>query len=410
MLNKKVISNIMSLLILQGANYILPLITLPYLVITLGIEKFGILAFALAIIRYFTILIDYGFNLSATREISIHIKDKELISKIFTSVIVIKTILLIISFIILWLSIQWFDKLNQYQDVYYLTFLMLIGNVLFPVWYFQGIEKMKYITIINILSKTIFTIFIFVFIQTEDDYVYVPLINSIGIILGGLVAFIIAIKNIKFTVPSCHYLQKTLYNSTSLFISNVSITLFTSSNVFILGIFTSDSTVGLYSSIERLMMAVKNLYVPLYQGIFPWLAKKNSEDTRLFIKKILPYITLLSLSSTILIAIFAEKILTLIYHNDIISSYAYILQIFSLISVLSAVNMLYNYLYLNAIKAYSERMKIFIIAGFFNLVLGLALVYFYNILGITLTVVMTEFLLLYLGFNIFEKLNFKARI
>ncbi len=401
-MNKKVISNIFSLLVLQGANYILPLITLPYLVITLGVEKFGILAFSSAIIRYFAILIDYGFNLSATREISVARGNKEKISKIFSSVILIKFFLLLISFFILYISSLSFERISEYQDIYFFTFLMLIGNVLFPIWYFQGIEEMAYITKINIASKFFFTALIFLLVHSSSDYWLVPLINSIGFILGGLVAFIIALKRVSFSLSSWENIVYHFNNSTNLFISNASVTLFTASNVFILGLFANDTIVGIYSSIERLVMAIKNLFVPVYQGIFPWLAKKDIIKIREFIVKVLPIISFVALLISLCIFLFAKEILTLVYSNQEIVKYTYILQLFALVPFLSAINMLFNYLYFNAIKSYNIRMKIFLIAGIFNVIVALPLTQKYSIFGLTLSIVLTEVLLLILGVYFFK--------
>jgi len=400
---KNLLSNIFSLFVLQGANYILPLITLPYLVIVLGVEKFGILAFANAIIIYFSILIDYGFNLSGTREISVNRENKTVISEIFTSIMIIKSILLIISFIILYFLVISFDKLELYQDVYIFTALSLIGKVLFPVWFFQGIEKMKYITFLNIGSKLFFTLLIFVLVKDESDFVLVPLINSIGIIIGGIIALLIALKEVKFRLISVKTIRNNFNNSTSLFISNLSITLFTASNTLILGLFADNSIVGIYSSIERLIFAVKNLVTPIYQGLFPWLSKKTFGDIKIFVKNILPYIFFVSAIISIFIYTYADNILELIYHDDKIMQYSYILKIFSLVPFLSALNMLYNFLYYNAIKAYSTRMKIFLIAGIFNIIVGYILTSTYLIIGITISVVLTEVLLLILGIYFKDK-------
>ena len=75
---KKIIAkNYVALLFIQGANFILPLIILPYLVRTLGSEKYGLVMVAQSVALFLTIIVDFGFNISATREVANLKNDKE---------------------------------------------------------------------------------------------------------------------------------------------------------------------------------------------------------------------------------------------------------------------------------------------------------------------------------------------
>ncbi len=405
--HKRLLSNFLSLSVLQGANFILPLISLPYLVRTLGTEAFGLVMFAQAVIMYFIILTDYGFNLSATREISIHRDNEVKITEIFSTVMFIKFILLFLSFVLLSIIIFSFEKFRTDWYIYYLTFGMVIGQVLFPVWFFQGIEKMKYITILNIIAKLIFTVAIFIFIHETQDYFYVPILNSLGFIVAGLISLWIVFHDFKMrlVMPNYENMKNMFLESSSLFVSNLSVTLYTASNTLILGLFTDNNTVGIYASIEKLVLAIKNLYVPLYQALFPWLSKKEKKDIAPIIKKMIPYITLVGIFFTVLLVVYAKEILTLVYNRPEIVEYAVVFQILALISIFASLNMLFNMLYLTSVKAYKERMTIMLRSGIFNIITVTVLTYYFSIYGTAIAIASTELLLLLFGIYYFKKVS-----
>jgi PST family polysaccharide transporter len=319
----------------------------------------------------------------------------------------IKLLLLLLSFLLLSILIFSFEKFRTDWYIYYLTFGMVIGQVLFPVWFFQGIEKMKYITILNIVAKLIFTVAIFIFIQNTEDYFYVPILNSLGFIIAGILSLWIIFHDFKLDIvmPNYQYMKSIFLESSNLFVSNLSVTLYTASNIFILGLFTDNNTVGIYASIEKLVLAIKNLYVPLYQALFPWLSKKKKKDIRSIIKNMIPYITLIGIFFTLLLIVYAKEILTLIYNRPQITEYTIIFQILAFISLFASLNMLFNMLYLTSIKAYKERMKIMLQSGIFNLIAVIILTYFYSLYGTAIAITTTELILLLFGFYYFKKLN-----
>lgn len=283
---KRLLANFGSLALLQGSNYILPLITFPYLVRVLGIEYFGLLAFATATVTYFGILTDYGFNLTATREISIHREEPEKVTEIFSSVMIIKFFLMLFSFLLLLLLIFTFEKFAAYKEVYLLSFGVVIGQVLFPVWFFQGMERMQYITYLNILSKVIFTVAIFLFVKEREDYYLVPLLTSLGAIIAGIWSLVLVNKNfgVHFRRQSKERLMHYLREGWHIFLSRIYVSLYTTTNVMLLGFFTGNTVVGYYAIAEKIVVAIGGLFDPANRTIYPYLAKKYKEHFSYFVR------------------------------------------------------------------------------------------------------------------------------
>lgn len=404
--DKKVVAhNFLSLLVLQGANYILPLLILPFLVRILGAEKFGLVMFAQSLSTFLTVFVDFGFNISGTREISIARANKEKIGKIFLAIMIIKIFLIIVAFVILYTIVSVFTRFQIDSEVYLLSFGVVIGQALFPVWFFQGIEKMKVVTFINILAKLIFTLLVFILIKTETDYYKVPIYNSLGFIVSGIIGFALSFKYFTFKMPEFNLMKQLFVDSSSLFVSNFATSLYTASNVFILGLFSGNVLAGVYSSMEKLILAVKNIYVPLYQALYPWVARlKDKEKGEVIRKLTLPVFTISTLI-TIIILIFANKVLIIVYDDLLISSYVNVFRILSFISVFSGLNMLYNMLYFPSVKRYKVRMNILIFGGLFNMIMNLVFVQFYNIYGMAIIVSITELILVYIGYFYFKKLD-----
>ena len=393
----------MSLLLIQAANYILPLIILPYLMRILGIEKFGVVMFAQSFAVFFNIIVDFGFTISATREISIVRDDKKERSKIFISVFIIKLLLIFVSFLLLFIIINLFSRFSEYSIIYYLSFGVVIGQALFPVWFFQGIEKMKYVTFVNVAAKIIFTALVFLLITKEEDFIYVPLFNSLGYIMAGAIGLFISFKHITFLIPKQQEIASIFKESFSLFVSNFSSSLVSSCNTFILGVFTNDTLAGVFSSFEKLILAVKNVFLPIYQALFPWVAKQGFETKKAVLKKTAPIVLCIGVLISFFIWIFGTEALNIIYDNEEVTSYNLLFKFLGLIAIFSSISMLLLVMYFPAIKQYNLRMKIFIIAGIINVSLSCILVYYYNIYGITISVVFTEFILLLLSLYYYKK-------
>ena len=302
---KKLISNFSYLMLIEVINKILPILVVPYIVNILGIEKYGILVFSLAIIMYFKILTAYSFDLTATKFISQHRDDKKKISRYYWSIIFTKFILLFISFILLLCVIFLFEKLNLEKEILLFTFLMIVGEVMTPLWFFRGIEEMKYVAYLSVITKTIYTLSIFFLIHEENDYVYVALLNSISHLIVGILSLLYIYKkfNISFFLPNINEIKNILNEGKDIFFSNISVSMYTVTNNILLGFLVGYSAVGIYSIAGTIYGAFLNIIYTYNTVVYPYLSKYLKEK-KVFIlqtrKLLFFYILILTFSSIFL--------------------------------------------------------------------------------------------------------------
>ena len=309
--HKTLIQNFSYLSALQVFNMLIPLITYPYLIRVLGKETYGLVVFAQAVIGYLVILVGFGFNISATKEVSIHRDNKEKLSEIVSSVLIIKSGLFLISMIILCSLVFLIPQAKEYKILFFLTMWMCLYDVIFPMWYFQGIEKMKYITYITLLSRLTFLGLIFIFIHNSSDYLFIPIINGIGALIAGITSLYIVFRKhqIHFVIHSISILTKYFKGSIPIFLSNVSSRLYVSTNKVIVGAFLGMTEVAYYDLAEKVTTVLKIPQSILSQALFPKISKEKNLN---FIKQIFKYSILLNITLFIGVMVGSKYIVLLL--------------------------------------------------------------------------------------------------
>jgi PST family polysaccharide transporter len=397
---KLVFKNIFFLGLMQGANYILPFITIPYLVRTIGIENYGLVAFAQSFAAYFVIFTDYGFSLSATKLISINRDNSQKISEIFSSVLFVKLAFVIFSVILSTVIIFSFKKFYSEYEIFYFSLLLLIGQMLFPVWLFQGLEKMKYITFINILIKLFFTLCIFIFIRQEKDYLYVPLINSLGFLVGGLVAFYIAIKqfNIKFSFNLAN-IKNQLIDGWHLFLAILSTNIYRNANTFFLGLVSTNTAVGYYALASKIIISLQALMSPIGQSLYPHLSKKYHTISRKNAIKnlfsIAKYYGLVLFVIVFLVFVFSNFIIKIIAAKPMIEA-VIDMRVLSFVIFFGSFNYLFGTIGLINLNFERYFTKCIVFVSIFDIITCLTLGYFFKDLGASIAFIASEFFLLLL--------------
>ncbi len=275
--HRGIIANFSYLSGIQMISLLVTLATYPYLIRVLGKELFGTVVYVQAIVTYLVVLVSFGFQISATREVSVHRNNPEKLNEIVSSVLILKGLLFLFSFGLLFLIFALFPALREHRVLFYLTMFTCFYEFIFPSWFFQGIEKMGYITIITLVLKISFFILIFVFIRDAEDYLLVPLFNGIGSVMAGLISLWIVFKSekIRFSFQPLRILVYHFRESSVLFISNFANQVYVNANKVIVGITLGMSEVALYDLAEKVVLALKLPHNLLNQAIFPKISKER---------------------------------------------------------------------------------------------------------------------------------------
>lgn len=299
-INRVVIENFFSLSILNALNVLLPLITLPYLTRVVGIDKYGLYYYVYTLIQTLIIISSYGFNFSATKIISQNRDNKDYVNRVYNAVIGCKAIIsVIIVLVVLSLSCLLLDS-SELLLMFVLGLGMLLGDVITPVWLFQGMEKMKYMTIVNSLSKIIFTLLVFIIIRSPHDFTKLMLINSFGYLIAGVLSLWLVYKqfSLRIGLPIISEMKNQIKEGAAVFGTTMGINLYRRINVLILKHFVSDAAVSVYAASEQIIRGFQSLINPLVQAIFPHLSLKfknrSDNDNIKMIRKIsIPFSILL---------------------------------------------------------------------------------------------------------------------
>ncbi|MCM1022347.1 MAG: flippase [Muribaculaceae bacterium] len=272
-------ANFIYLSLLKGVSFLFPLITLPYLAKVIGPDSFGAIAFASAIMVIVETITDWGFNFTATRDVAVNRADTSIVSNIYSQVLYARLFLTLLCFIGLLIVANCIPSLEEYKTLLIITFLYIPGNILFPQWLFQAFEKMRYITILTLLSKCIFTALVFIVIKKQSDYIYEPALTACGFMFSGLIAQYIIYKNfrIRLEAPHPRQIRDMLKRSTDMFISLLLPNLYTNFTVIILKTYCGELATGIYNGGQRFQSIVDNLTSILSRTFFPFLARHKEK-------------------------------------------------------------------------------------------------------------------------------------
>lgn len=283
-IRNKSIQNFLFLALIQSSNVLISIISVPLLIQSIGVEQFGLVNLSLSVIILLNILVGFGYNLSAPRQVAISQQDKDALSHLVSNIFSAKFILSLASAILIVLGIFAFGLFEGYQVILMYSLVILFSEAALPVWFFQGMEKMKLISIANIFSKLLYLMGIVLFIHDPSQSLWVNfMLGFFGLSINVLLlSYIHWMMKIRFYRPEFSAIWKSLKENILLFFSNLASYISINGGLIILSFFSSAETLGMYSLAEKVAMVLRLFPALIVQAIFPNASKLYQEDKSAF--------------------------------------------------------------------------------------------------------------------------------
>lgn len=407
---KRLAGNFISLSVVQGLSILFPLIIFPYLLRVLGVEGFGIFTLIQTFIMYFDLLVSFGFGLTATQQIAAKQNDLISTNRIITGVYIIKLVLFSASLIVFIIAAIFIPYVRDNLILVLVASLYLLGNLLMPDWYFQGIQKMKTITIAALVARCVSLLLIIILVKKSSDIVYAILAIGVGNILAGVTGLgaLFTFHPFKWTAPGSAFLKAQFKESGYVFSSIILAPFYSSVNLFILQLFTNPLVVGYYAVVEKIFTAVSMFTAIVNRTFYPHLSQlwETSVATyRSHVQKITLGFAAAFIGLSIFLFFGSEFILRIVAGNKSeadINQMAALLQILSIGLIYSPfVSFFFQLMVLQGQK--KETIPNIVITVLVNLVTASLAAYYFGATGMAINLCFIMLLIAFLNFRGFNK-------
>ena len=393
--NSRLLKNGIWLFILQVFNTVVPMITLPYVTRILGTAGYGDFSLALNWILYFQVIVEYGFGYWGSRKVATSGRDE--LQRTFSMIITSRIILLLFSFIAMCIVYFLSGKSINHFICMCILFSMVLGVAFQLTWLFQGMQNMKFITIINAISRLISVILIFVLVKQSDDVYLYCFLYSCTYIFSAIIGLYMSNRLYGLNVMFCSIKDArfAFIEAWPLFISQAMSKVLSGFGVTVLGMLATNSAVGIYSAIYKIPYTMALFFNPVSQAIYPDISvafSKSKKTGYKRVKRIASLVIPLFFSAAIIIALLHHPLITILFGNEY-SNYSEVLIPLAAWFVLSIVNNFLGIQILVASGHQKEYSKAFLISAVSSIALYLILGYFFDLLGIAFATCAAEFLL-----------------
>ena len=318
--NKKVVENYFFMTLLLVLNSFFGLLIYPYIIRTLGAEAYGTYIFASTVVNYFICFIGFGFDMYGVRLIAENPFSIEAKSKVLSIIFTTKLYLEAISVIFALVAVFIFPILRAYFWVYIVCFATTLLNIFFPIWYFQGMQKMRVVSYIQLLFKLLSLPFIFIWVKTPDDLLLFTIIMTCSSLLGAFYAFVhlLVFEKLKITLVSIKYSLVYLKESQYFFYTNFLNMMKIQTINLIIGTRYTMTDLALYDLASKIVSIPLMLISNINNALFP---KVVSNFNSILIRKILLIERIIGVLAILSVVVLGKIIIQILAGEEMLGAY-----------------------------------------------------------------------------------------
>lgn len=386
----------------QGFNLITPLLVIPYIVSICGEEGYGKIGVGMALAFFIMVFVDYGSEIVGVKEVAINRENQPELERIFVVTYLTKLILLIAMLVLVSIIFCFFPYFNQEKTLFFFSLSMVVGQYINPTWFLQGIENFKWITILNILSKVIYLIGVFLFINKAEDYVYSNLLWGIGMIIAYGITWFYIVFHHSFSFSNVKKTEviQMIKENFSIFSSQIFVSLQMYSPIVLISFFGGNVMAGQYKIIDQIIVIFKTYILLFFNFVYPrvcYLLEKSTEEALRFWKLYNGLNLLFIVVSMIGIMFFSVEIVSYFNPKEI-KSISNLLKIATIIPILQSVTIPLKQLVLGSNKQ-SEYVKFTMIITIISLIIIVLITPIYHVLGVLIALIATEIITSFIFFK-----------
>jgi PST family polysaccharide transporter len=274
-----VIKNAAALYGVQAGRKLIPLASIPYLARVLGPEGWGEVAFVTAMAELIVILIEFGFNLSATRSIARYRDDPFQRGKITMGVLTAQALLALIGVTTAIVASRFIPLLREHAALLVAGLVYAVAQGFVPLWYFQGMERIRLAAAIEISAKTVALAALFVFVKSPGDAWRALAIQALSPAVAVLIGLRLACAGMSCR-PQWNLVTAVLKEGWHMFVFRSSESIYGVANAFLLGLYSPAIIVGYFGASEKVSKATAGLVNPIRESLYPRISNLIHRDRR----------------------------------------------------------------------------------------------------------------------------------